>query len=131
MDTDDQVMFDDQVMPMQSGSIVQPWNTLPHIMDDSHFPCNKLKTCCKRQEALEIRRQKLGDTERAAKEMLDLEIRMASPDEELSCFHMHNPLIAQISWALFPSGLSAANRAHYSLYLKSGVKNTQQTELEL
>lgn len=86
---------DDQVMPLQSGSIVHPWNTLPHIiMDNSHFPCNKLKTCYKRQGALEIRRQKLGDTEKAAEKMLDLETRMTPPDEELSCFHMHNPLIA-------------------------------------
>lgn len=59
-------------------------------MDESHFPCNKLKTCCKRQGALEIRRQKLGDTERAAKEMLDLETRMTSPDEKHTCFHMHS-----------------------------------------
>lgn len=86
---------DDQVMPLQSDSIVQPWNTLPRIItDDSHFPCNKLKISCKRQEALEIRRQKLGDTKRAAKEMLDLETRTSSPDKEFSCFHMHNPLIA-------------------------------------
>ncbi|RMC13737.1 hypothetical protein DUI87_08819 [Hirundo rustica rustica] len=72
------------------------WN-LKHCCDqvnDSHFPCHKLKTRCKRQGALEIRREKLGDTERDAEEILDLETRMMSPDEELSCFHMQNPLIA-------------------------------------
>lgn len=65
--------------------------------------------------------------------MLDLETRMTAPDEEFSCFHMHNSLLASTSRprALIPSGLGAANRAHHSLYLKSGVKNTQKTKLEL